>query len=66
MFGLSHYQADGVCIVISGGSLLRLEVRLGLGVLIVALLIYECVLIFNLSEPLLNYFNADNYHIVLS
>lgn len=56
MFGQSHYQADGVCIVISGGSLLRSEVRLGLGVLIVALLIYECVLIFNLSEPLSNYF----------
>ena len=55
MFGPSRYQADGVCGVISGGSLLCLEVRLGLGVLIVALLIYECVLISNLSEPLLNY-----------
>ena len=49
MFGPSHYQADGVCGVISGGSLLCLEVRLGLGVLIVALLMYECVLISNLS-----------------
>ena len=56
MFGPSHYQANGVCVVISGGSLLCLEVRLGLGVLTVALIIYECVLIFNLSEPLLNYF----------
>ena len=56
MFGPSRYQADGVCGVISGGSLLCLEVRLGVGVLIVALLIYECVLISNLSEPLLNYF----------
>ena len=56
MFGPSHYQADVVYVVISGGSLLCLEVRLGLGALIVALLIYECVLIFSLSQPLLNYF----------
>ena len=66
MFGPSHYQADVIYVVISGGSLLCLEVRLGLGALIVALLIYECVLIFSLSEPLLNYFNGNNYHIVLS
>lgn len=56
MFGPSHYQADVACVVISGGSLLCLKVRLGLEALIVALLIYECVLIFSLSEPLLNYF----------